>query len=87
MSVYGDVSVNHVSTTGKVTTVGLVKGVAVYTPTATRNFNLPLAKVAGVDYNSGKLQVIYSDQSSKNKLAEVELDLRNANSFKALSKN
>lgn len=80
MSVYGDVTVNHISPSGKTTAVGVVKGVAVYTPTNTRNFNLALSKKDGVDFSSGKIQLTYSDQVSKLKLAEAELSLTNASS-------
>jgi hypothetical protein len=81
MSVYGDVSVNHVSPGGKITPVGVVKGVAVYMPTAVRNFQLSLNKKAGVDFTSGKLQLVYSDQSVKTKLAETEFELKKVNTF------
>ncbi len=86
MSVYGDVTVNHVSPQGKITNVGVVRGVAVYSPTAIRNFKLPLAKTTGIDYNSGKLQVVYSDQTNKTKLAEAEIVL-NKNLQQSFSKN
>lgn len=62
MSVYGDLVVNHVSSQGKVTEVGLVKGVAVYTPNARRNFQVKLMQVPGVDYNTGKLEVVYKTE-------------------------
>jgi hypothetical protein len=74
MSVYGDVFVDHVSKQGKVTRVGMVKGLAVYTPNKIRRFNLVLDKKAGVDYRSGKLKVVYTDQSPKTVvLAEKEI--------------
>ena len=73
MSVYGDLSVNHVSTDGKITPVGSVKGLAVYCPNATRQFKLMLNNKAGINYNLGKLHLVYTDQSSKQvKLAEEE---------------
>ena len=76
MSSYGDLSIEHVSSQGKVTQVGIVRGLSVYTPNTTRNFSLPLSKVANVDYNSGKLRAVYSDQSPKpKKLAETEISL------------
>lgn len=71
MSVYGDIAVDHISDQGKITRVGVVKGLAVYTPNNKRNFSLALQKVPGVNYRSGKLHVVYSDQSGKaNLLAE-----------------
>lgn len=76
MSVYGDVTVNHVSPQGVVTRVGSVKGMAVYTPNSKRRFHLVLHNYKGIDFHSGKLQVVYADQSSKSgRLAEKEIDL------------
>jgi hypothetical protein len=77
MSVYGDIAVNHISKDGKVTKVGIAKGFAVYTPNKVRNFVLPLDKSAPVDYQSGKLQVIYTDVSAKPAvLAQKEVPLK-----------
>ena len=77
MSVYGDVIVNHISAEGKVTLVGLVKGMAVYTPNSVRRFHLVLDNSGVVNYHEGKLRVVYSDQSSKPiTLAEAEIELK-----------
>lgn len=77
MSVYGDVSIDHVSPQGKVTRVGAVKGMAVYMPNAKRRFHMILNKTAGVNYSEGKLKVIYADQSARPViLAETELALK-----------
>ncbi len=77
MSVYGDVAVDYISEQGKTTRVGNVKGLAVYTPNTTRQFHLLLDKVPGIDYHSGKLHVVYADQSAKAvKLAEQEVALK-----------
>ena len=54
MSVYGDLEVDHVSSSGVKTRVGLANGVAVYTPNKTRKFQLQLNKVKGIDFKSGK---------------------------------
>jgi len=76
MSVYGDVSVDYISKDGKVIRVGAVKGLAVYTPNKSRSFRLLLNNVPGVNYRSGKLRVVYEDQSSRPlKLAEKEVTL------------
>ena len=75
MSVYGDVVVEHISTEGKVTRVGGVKGLAVYTPNTKRRFHLVM-NATGINFHSGKLHVIYEDQSSRAvKLAEKEIML------------
>lgn len=76
MSVYGDVLVDHISPDGKVSRVGVVRGLAVYTPNTARNFNLALNKPSGVNFNSGKLHVVYAaDQNDKLKLTEEYIDL------------
>lgn len=77
MSVYGDLVVNHISNEGKITRVGTAKGFAVYTPNAVRKFDLALDKAAKVNYNAGKLQVVYTDQSVRPVvLAQKEISLR-----------
>ena len=65
MSVYGDVSVNYISASGKVIRVGGVKGLAVYTPNIKRRFHLVLINAPDVNYRTGKLKVVYADQSSR----------------------
>jgi P pilus assembly chaperone PapD len=76
MSVYGDISVDHIGGDGRKTRVGVVKGMAVYSPNQTRTFNLRLDKKAGVNYRSGKLHIVYTDQSAKSvKLAETQIAL------------
>ena len=75
MSVYGDIAVDHISSQGKVTRVGMIKGIAVYTPITDRRFQFNLDKVAGVDWHSGKLHVVYEApvDVKAGKLAEAEL--------------
>ena len=76
MSVYGDMVVDHISDQGKVTRVGLVRGIAVYYPNAKRNFHLLLENNAGVNYHQGKLRLVYSDQAPKPaELAKSEITL------------
>ena len=43
MSVYGNLSVDHIAPDGTTTEVGLVKGIAVYTPNTKRKFHLRIA--------------------------------------------
>jgi len=75
MSAYGDISVDHISLQGKITRVGIVRGMALYTPNLVRHFNLPLDNKAAVDYHSGKLHVLYTSQADAKsvKIAESEL--------------
>jgi hypothetical protein len=76
MSVYGDISINHVSPQGKITRVGELNGIAIYSPTPVRNITLPLENNPNINFNTGKLRLVYSDQSAKPlKLAEYELIL------------
>jgi hypothetical protein len=78
MSVFGDISVEHISTLGKITRVGVANGIAVYTPNTVRRFQLDLNKVPGVDFNTGTLRVIYSAPSDvkPQRYAEAELALK-----------
>ncbi|MGB8492680.1 MAG: Fn3-like domain-containing protein [Bacteroidales bacterium] len=77
MSVYGDISVDHISGQGKITRVGIANGVAVYTPNQKRMFQFSLNKVPGVDFRSGTIRVIFSASSDVTpvRLAESELPL------------
>jgi P pilus assembly chaperone PapD len=77
-SVYGDVTVTHISQDVKTTQVGLLKGLAVYSPNKIRRFQFDLVKAAGVDYKSGKLFVEFLTQSDakSEKLASGELILQ-----------
>jgi len=79
MSVYGDISVDHISPEGKVTRIGVAKGMALYTPNTVRHFNLLLEKKTGVDYRTGKLHITYTTQPDAKsiKIAETELELNN----------
>lgn len=74
-SVYGDITVDYVSAKGKVTKVGSVRGLAVYTPTPQRQLRMELERVAGIDYHTGKLKIAYA-ADSKNVLAQTELLLQ-----------
>jgi len=76
-SVYGDLAVDHVSSQGAVTNVGMTKGIAVYTPNTIRRFQLNLKKVEGIDYRSGRLNIVFLAPSDvkPQKLAETELKL------------
>ncbi|HYV95374.1 MAG TPA: hypothetical protein VE978_26610 [Chitinophagales bacterium] len=78
MSVYGDLKVDFISAQGKVTQVATVKGIAVYTPTSSRQFRVQLSSTSNINYQTGKLHVEYSThQGSKSlKLAEGELELK-----------
>jgi len=77
MSVYGDITVDHISPGGVITRVGVANGVAVYTPNTTRRFQFNLNKIPGVDFNTGNIRVIYSAPSDVRpvRYAETEITL------------
>jgi hypothetical protein len=77
MSVYGDLSVDYISTQGKTISAGVIKGIAVYTPNQARHFKLNLEKHPGIDYHSGKLHITYTTpaESKLVKIAETDLVL------------
>jgi hypothetical protein len=76
MSVYGDVTVDHISPQGLETRVAQVKGVAVYTPNRNRILRLLLERKAGVDYTKGALHVVFKDLSGKTeKVAQEQIFL------------
>lgn len=58
-SVFGDISVNWVPDRGESVEVGIVRGIAVYTPNKIRHFTMKLRNLPGVDYTRGKLIVKY----------------------------
>lgn len=63
ISVYGDLTADYVAPGEKPVNVGLVRGIAVYTPNALRHFSLPLNIPEGVDFNKGKLVVRFSSSN------------------------
>ncbi|MDX2443532.1 MAG: hypothetical protein QNK30_06995 [Bacteroidales bacterium] len=77
-SVYGDLTVDHVSPQGITTRMGLANGIAVYTPNTERSFQFKLSNESGVNLKSGKLLVRFSASSDVKPaiLAEAELLLK-----------
>jgi len=76
ISAYGDLQISFISSEGKSTVVGKIKGIAVYTPTAMRSVKIALDKAAGIDYKNGKLHIEYMTSDQKpTKIAEAELTL------------
>jgi hypothetical protein len=65
MSVYGDVTVDYVSPEGKATRVGIVNGLAVYTPTPQTIFSPWRLTTTRVDFHKGSLHVTYRYDPSK----------------------
>jgi len=76
MSVYGDITVDHISTQGIITRVGIANGVAVYTPNTFRRFQFNLNKAPGIDFKTGTLRVIYSASSDVKPVRYAEAELQ-----------
>lgn len=62
-SVYGDLSIDYIAPGGEKINVGIVRGLAVYTPNSLRRFSMPLDVPEGVDFSAGKLLVRYSSSN------------------------
>jgi hypothetical protein len=75
ISVYGDLTIDYISPDGKATRVGIANGVAVYTPNTKRQFQLNLNKVEGVDFNTGKLRILFSAPSDVKPIRYAETEL------------
>lgn len=77
MSVFGNLTVDHVSPSGTITPVGIANGIAVYTPNTKRRFILNLLKSEDIDYTAGRLRISYSAPSDvrPETYAEAELML------------
>ncbi len=75
ISVYGDLIVNWDSGNGNLVEVGIVRGLAIYTPNRFRRFMLQLRKAEGVDYSKGKLIIRFQAPNEQNAelFAEQEL--------------
>jgi P pilus assembly chaperone PapD len=62
-SVYGDLAVMHRPVSGEEATVGLLRGVAVYTPNRSRTVRVPVTLPAGVALTGGSLAAVYREPS------------------------
>lgn len=78
MSSYGDMTVECIAADGKVTQVGMVKGIAVYTPNIKRRFQFVLDNRAHIDYSACKLHILYKTQkdAARQDTAETELEVK-----------
>lgn len=77
MSVYGDLTVEYVSTSGKTIKAGAVKGLSVYTPNLLREVKIPLDDQKE-NYHTGKLRISYTSSANgrAEQLALTELILK-----------
>ncbi|MGC9354127.1 MAG: fimbrial biogenesis chaperone [Mariniphaga sp.] len=62
-SVYGDLTVDYILPGEEPVNVGLVRGIAVYTPNNLRRFSMPLNVPEGIDFSKGKLVVRFSSSN------------------------
>lgn len=75
-SVYGDITIEHISASGKITKAGSLQGISIYTPTLFRRFQIPLDMTKGIIYDKGKLHITYTGQTSRPALlAETDIIL------------
>ncbi|GGG42069.1 hypothetical protein GCM10011532_27360 [Christiangramia forsetii] len=74
MSVYGNLDVEYQYENLKPVKVGIVKGIAVYTPNNVRTFSFQLQDSENIDLSKGKLLVSYSNDTGK-KLASTVYEL------------
>ena len=75
MSVYGDLTIDYISTDRKISRVGIANGIAVYTPNTIRKFRFNLNNIPGVDFTAGTLRVIYSAPSDVKPVRYTEAEL------------
>jgi hypothetical protein len=73
-SVYGDLSIDYIAPGGEKINVGIVRGLAIYTPNSLRRLSMPLNVPEGVDFSTGRLLVRYSssDEAKPEIYAEKE---------------
>lgn len=77
MSVYGDLSIEHVSNSGVVSIAALARGISIYTPNIERKFSIDLKDVSSGKYDSGilKLTFVTNIEERHVKVADAELRL------------
>jgi len=76
-SVYGNFTATFVPAGGQPSVVGIVKGVALYTPNSVRSAELVLRMPPGVSLENGRLHLAYTKQEKGNEtLAEADLIVR-----------
>jgi hypothetical protein len=75
MSVYGDLSINYISKKNKVIKVGQVNGVGIYTPGNLRIIRIKLKPPKNVNFDGGRLHIIFTKNKSDEILSEANLAL------------
>lgn len=75
ISSYGDIVINYYSSEGEKIEVGSAKGLAVYTPGNSRRVRMLLQNLKDVDFNSGRLEVLFTENDKKEIQARAETRL------------
>jgi hypothetical protein len=77
MSAYGDIAVMYKAPNGTETKIGMVNGVAVYTPLLLRKMKIDLENKSNLDLSKGTIRAIFSssDDTHPVNLAEAEFSL------------
>ena len=75
MSIYGDIAITYTSKEDKLYEVAKVKGIAVYTPGTLRKMKILLQKPKDINFKGGRFNVIYTENESKEVIAQKELNL------------
>jgi hypothetical protein len=76
ISVYGDLTVDHISPKGKTTQAKLIKGIGVYTPNPARHAKFDMDTDKNIDYHTGTLHVTYTLQTSDKTTKKAEADIQ-----------
>ncbi|WP_089664767.1 fimbria/pilus periplasmic chaperone [Gramella sp. MAR_2010_147] len=65
MSVYGNLSVKHIVDGNDPINIGIVKGIAIYTPNKKREFSFILQNTENVDLTKGVLEITYESEKGE----------------------
>lgn len=78
VSLYGDITVTYVAPGAEPVQIGIVRGLAVYTPNRSRSFTLPLAIPEDLNLDAGQLFLRYTSSSDLKKelYAEKQITLK-----------
>ncbi len=74
-SVYGDIVITFKPDGGEDTEVGVVRGVAVFTPNLTRTLRISLRLPNGVTLRGGRLHVVYRERPDEGGAVLAEADI------------
>lgn len=77
MSVYGDLSIEHVSNAGVSSNAALSKGISIYAPNTERQFSIDLKDAASGKYSGGILKLVFVTGVEERhvKVADAQLSL------------